>query len=443
MTPSFKLAAMMASLLFAPSGHAQTRQTNSFPATHGTVNVILANGGSLVMVTDSMLSTGPLREPTGVKLYKIDDRTICSMAGLYKQPGPDVHGGFNALIPNTIATFVARNKKGIATPFKDKVEEVSEVVQLELTAHLQAVVAADRRFNIADPSYRLYLTMAGYDVDDAIRVADITLEPQRTHSGVSYVSIEKPRTPNPPLCELASRVEQLPPPGPEGGEIGPAIHTVEKALFCDIAGLRNVAETMLAGPANYPEDLDLQLIVQARNGRELSAADLRKVAIDLAHKTEVDETNSGNFRVGGPPQIAILSGGRLLESPTMPLPPPTQDLLSESQIRGESIFNCDSPMALSITGLFSQMEAQVRMTGCSQAIDGLLFHDSTFIDSHLSYRGKEPLIFADTNVVTRTTLDISPRVDISKPAVRHLICGFLWARVSQGDTDLKPSCAVR
>ena len=53
---------------------------------YGTVNVLLANRNGLVLVTDSMLTKGEQHTPDGVKLFKVDEKTICAVAGLYGIP---------------------------------------------------------------------------------------------------------------------------------------------------------------------------------------------------------------------------------------------------------------------------------------------------------------------------------------------------------------------
>ena len=57
-------------------------------STHGTVNVFLVNKNGLVVVTDSRLSNAAGIVGNGQKLFRIDDRTICTIAGWYSDPGP-------------------------------------------------------------------------------------------------------------------------------------------------------------------------------------------------------------------------------------------------------------------------------------------------------------------------------------------------------------------
>src|SRR5258706_9342798 len=49
---------------------------------HGTINVALGNENGIVVLTDSMLTAGAQQRPDpGQKLFKLDDRTVCAIAG--------------------------------------------------------------------------------------------------------------------------------------------------------------------------------------------------------------------------------------------------------------------------------------------------------------------------------------------------------------------------
>src|SRR5882724_6913774 len=50
---------------------------------HGTINIALGNENGLVVLTDSMVSVGGVPRPDmpSQKLFKLDDRTICAIAG--------------------------------------------------------------------------------------------------------------------------------------------------------------------------------------------------------------------------------------------------------------------------------------------------------------------------------------------------------------------------
>src|ERR1700735_4007457 len=54
----------------------------------GTINVVLANQNGIIALTDSMVTAGrkQLREPAQ-KLFKLDDRTVCTIAGFLSSDG--------------------------------------------------------------------------------------------------------------------------------------------------------------------------------------------------------------------------------------------------------------------------------------------------------------------------------------------------------------------
>jgi hypothetical protein len=136
--------------------------------------------------------------------------------------------------------------------------------------------------------------------------------------------------------------------------------------------------------------------------------------------------------------VAMLSGGRMIEEPPPGLGYDSGNALRANHFGGFQ-WNCGGGVAIVGPGRFG-VQMQGEMTNCRQDIDGILFHDSTFTDSRLTYVGAAPLIFPDTNVVTDTALELGPRVDLNDEKVIHLVCGFPWKAVYQDSKELKLSC---
>src|SRR5271168_5299533 len=67
----------------SPNSHPTLR-----PSFHGTINILLANKNGLVAVTDSRLSSKGRAAGSAQKLFQLDDKTICTIAGAYLVPGP-------------------------------------------------------------------------------------------------------------------------------------------------------------------------------------------------------------------------------------------------------------------------------------------------------------------------------------------------------------------
>ena len=70
----------------------QSLKTTQSPHLGGTVNIFLANGNGLVAVTDSLLSHDNVPVRFAQKLFKVDDHTICAIAGWYSSGGPTIDG---------------------------------------------------------------------------------------------------------------------------------------------------------------------------------------------------------------------------------------------------------------------------------------------------------------------------------------------------------------
>ncbi len=123
---------LIATLWFVSAAlNAQEPKSNS---SHGTVNIFLANRNGLVAVTDSRLSNKYGAQGSGQKLFQVDDRTICAIAGFYMDQGPtlgDFHGtpshpGY--LVISTILKefFESDRKEGPRPSLSQKLAEISD-----------------------------------------------------------------------------------------------------------------------------------------------------------------------------------------------------------------------------------------------------------------------------------------------------------------------------
>jgi len=447
----------IAFISFVPALSGQQGIPAQIGPAHGTVNVILANGDTLVAVTDSMLTYdsihGPLHDPSGVKLYRLDDYTIATMASLYSDPDPSGYDSLTASIPGIIADFVRDHRNMGRQNFAKKVQALMGDMKFKLSKHLRLLVDSHRQFDFQDPiqitQFTLELTVAGFDLDGSLRIADITLRPQKVGPEVSYASADRPRGSSHPECEFSAGFQQIGERGDAPVELGPVVHIVQAPLYCEIVGIPDVAESILAAPSKHDDDEPLQAYVRAKSAhRELSAGELSALAVDLAQRTVKDEQKNGHGRVGGDLQVAVLSKGTMVEAPKPLVPTETGSALSGNTFSME--YECipgrpaiGSGGWLNVGSVVNggpTQEMEAKLTNCTQPIDGMIFRNSVFTDSRLQYSGAEPLIFSDSNVVIRTVLDIGPAVPIGSPQVRHLICGFEWKAVLQNGIKLEIDC---
>jgi len=97
----FRFAVLVPAVLFMPSIFIPQVSAAEDLVIHGTVNIALANQSGLILLTDSMITAGDrqLSNP-GQKLFQLDDRTVCAIAGFVSASGPtrDLNADTSALI---------------------------------------------------------------------------------------------------------------------------------------------------------------------------------------------------------------------------------------------------------------------------------------------------------------------------------------------------------
>lgn len=441
------LAAIVAAANLATYGQA----ANGIDETvlHGTVNVILADGQNLVAATDSMLSRGNSRS-SGIKLYKIDNRTVATMANFYEQSGPTNDNSLTASVPQMMVDFSKRASSMEHLPFSMKAQYLFSEIKFKLDRHLDTMMATDTHFRFNDPGLMIELTMAGYDVDNTLKIAEITMEPQLKGTSVEYVSRTRPVGRFTPVCAFTGGVQKLPEPHADRrivSDNGPILHIVLKTFFCEVAGLRDVPEQMLQSPELFPADAALQTFAHAQSeGKPLSVDELRALTVDLVQQTADSERRNGRRLVGGQIEVAVLTNGHVVEEPS-PVPPSEKGTLLEGNLFRLGSLTCRSglmplgPNGNMIRTDAGTQEVQAKLTNCTQELDGMIFLNSTFTNSHLIYSGKKPLFFPDTNVIVDTTLELGLDAVTNRPDIRHLVCGFQWKSVSQRGRSLEIDCS--
>jgi hypothetical protein len=89
----------------------------------------------------------------------------------------------------------------------------------------------------------------------------------------------------------------------------------------------------------------------------------------------------------------------------------------------------------------SLYQATAYITECAQQLDGILFHDSSFTNSVLTYDGSGPLLFSHSNSVVGSTLVLGPSLKLDDPLVKDLICYYPWKTIEQSQKPVVPHCA--
>jgi hypothetical protein len=143
--PSMSDGAKKSSVQQSPKPFTVYTASQATPSSlHGTVNIILANKNGLIAVTDSRLSSPQgLAMGSAQKLFKLDSKTICTIAGQYSLGGPsqepnEVLG--MALVSRIIAQLVNDREWSTLTTVTAK----SQAIASGLSSSFQSPIVMNR-----------------------------------------------------------------------------------------------------------------------------------------------------------------------------------------------------------------------------------------------------------------------------------------------------------
>ena len=345
------------------------------PATsQGTVNIALANANGIVLLTDSVQTVkgnGRTQYKTAPKLFRLDDKTVCSIAGFAAETG---------WIPPLLNTDVA----GIVSDFTD---QLSQKPVPQLDAKLQALgylvgfyidLIANRReiaVGTGTPAdtYKFEVIVAGYDADGTPKIEKLTItaEIQKTKDGHSYWSTT--RSPDAPQ--------------------------VHRKLVHLLGGIKEVSNNVLNNPQAYDSDAVRRYIAAKKhdNGESLTLDEMTALASYMASQT-AKLTPS----VGGPDQIAILANGNItkFEQPAFPHPPRPLHFALMVGLKLTTAVSFALPADVHFIWIQSKFIA-MRFPGLQ--LDGNFFYGCEVRDSVVSYAGGLT-DFGTTNTVDNSWL---------------------------------------
>jgi 20S proteasome alpha/beta subunit len=368
-------------------------------AYHGTINLVLANANGMVVLTDSMVTAGtkpgsPQMPQPAQKLFRLDDSTVCTIAGFLEAwvPAAEMYTNTGAIIREYIQQLHGEQLAGKPPrSIARKLADLAFVFDVRLSAAAALRVAAGRPF---DPSeYRMQLIVAGYDTDGSPKIVKVTLTTTFAN-GVYESSVQN--------AEMTTMSDKL-------------VH--------QSGGMPDVAEELLRNPSSEGQDPVLAAYAdseQKDGGQSLTIEQMKALAADLAVYTA-----KRHPEVGGADQVAVLQGGRLasLDLGQQRFPDATQPILHFGLLED---FGAIGDHAISIGG--SILCARCDFSQLHWNLDGDYFVTSTFTDDVLKYDGG-PTYFDKTNQVIRSVLVIGPHAKLRTPTVQHLIKDFNWARV--------------
>jgi len=370
-------------------------------AVHGTVNILLANHNGLVAVADSALSVtesvlGRDRQRTvgyGQKLFRIDDHTICAIAGFYMDPGPSFGSQKSSFaytaIPNLLHDYLEERPDIARRSLTDKIESLTNslIFGLEIVANLNQAAGIQRDLRESQ------VTFAGYENGDLI-IARVNLVPQVGLGGITYVK------------------ESVPP------------IRVGERLASSVAGLGDVALDALSHPDKITRPgPNLQFLAEslkADHGASLSVDDMTTIAKAIEWRT----ANTYPNVVGGKREVAVLSGGTLSAFNPYEGDQPKQNGRRFNWLKDSHARNPNKlPGATGITVASPTNAVFVSNSdfeGRRQPLDNILFTRSTFTNCVLTYDGAPMVLFDKTNIVENSTLEVGAQVKDDDPFIIQL-----------------------
>jgi 20S proteasome alpha/beta subunit len=377
----------------------------------GTLNVALANKNGAVVLTDSMLSdeSGPVPIPhpetPGQKLFQLDDKTICAIAGFVSVPG--LFPEFSPSVSAVVNHFSEELKRNPPQLLRVKLTALGMLMGQNISAIAALRTAANKPLRAKN--YRSTITLVGYDTDDNLKIGQVQLEadPEHMERGAVVTKVE--------------------------------IVSVGDGLTPRLAGKWEIANKLLNDPASKPNDetlTRLKVSLASDGGASLTLNEMRGIA-----KSLVSYTAQADCTVGGDNQIAELTQGRATIVEQRQFSAPQETLVRFSLLVGEQIEAAKTPgqkppstpaeikptaveVAPGSSGLFVQADfARVR-----QQLDGAYFYLSKFDHCVISYKGG-PFYFDDNNETKDSYLYLYPSVDTKDPKVKSLIQNHRWLQV--------------
>jgi 20S proteasome alpha/beta subunit len=404
--------------LFAAVGRSfGDTQLESGPVHRGTINVVVANDKGIVVLTDSMVTAvsidehgvrteHQLAEPAR-KLFQIDDRTVCTIAGFGSADTPSVPRFLNSSSA-IMGRFQDRLKNFTSLSVADKLALLENLFRYYLPA------VANIRDDRNKENYLFELLIAGYDPDGTPEMGRLVMTMAESQGAVGPI-----------LSPVTRELHMIP------------IHGSPPPLF---AGIEEIAQRIADNPSGWSGDKAILAYAEAkRSGNPLTTEQMKAFAISLKQHTA-----DAYREVGGPDQIAVLSAGRV-QSFDQPrnLPPVALTSFQFQIVNGLSVEGYpEDPVKRSgsygalVSDCFA-LYINNSFTGVRQEIGDGYYSKNVFNKSLVSYKGGR-LDFETSNQVIASDLLIGAKVRRDSPEVKQLREDFKWRSVEFQRDDTPP-----
>lgn len=433
MTVSFRAISTSILLCIPFVGLSQSSQSGI--AAHGTVNIFLANGNGLIAVTDSKISaqSGPLGY--GQKLFKLDDRTICSIAGFFSWSGPVMPGNIPSMLPTSAPAVLngyiqdhqrylklhQNDPQSLQSTFSGVLKAWTD--GLDLMRETQGIFGQQIKAN----EFKTVITIAGYE---------------RGELWVGQTAV---------ILDTGKKSFTLEPTIPVLHEVGNRLSYVLAGEYLEVLSILNT-------PSKYgysnPSLAAYYKSQKADQGSSLNLADLKA----LAEKLESIAAREHPSDVGGQMQFAVLSDDNVsyFDSPPSSQPSALGHESMRTNARngyrfGNTYTGSIEPSMLdnfSQLGYNSEIKNGLFMmrrlppatfylvksdsfTNELVELGGLVILGSTFTKCTLLYDGSPIVFFSDKNTLVDTDLLLGPHTSRGAPFVKDFRKMYPDVRISQ------------
>ncbi len=340
----------------------------------GTVNIALANSNGIVLLTDSVQShqdgdgwhfTQPVQ-----KLFRLDDETVCSIAGFASETGWSTPQ-LNTDVAGIIATLREQLVYHPLPELDGKLRAIGYLVgyYIDLIANRREVVTGP---GTPAASYEFQVIVAGYDADGQPGIEKLVLN------------------------ELVQQV----PGGPRVWSHTTSVEVTRPGTrFTSVlGGIQEISLAVLNHPEQFNYGAAIFRYAESKNsdgGESLTISELKALASEMAGQT----ARRTPF-VGGPDQVAILAQGKILalDQPTFDDPPRPMKfgVLSDLRLEGqEMIFAVPGTNLLWLRSQF--------VWSRDYSFDGQFFYGCEIRDSMVRYSGGL-MDFGPSNTVVNSML---------------------------------------
>jgi len=418
-------------------------------ASHGTINVILANKQGIVAVTDTRITFSNRSFLDGApKLFVVDDHTICTIAGWYSDPGQvineqgpdaDKRAPAAAAIPGIFREgLINRRAEMSKLTLDEKLTYIARIVAgfMQSTNHLHTAAGEPLNPSISE------ITLAGFE-DGRAKIEQVDLIPDingnvsspklhkvvEVHDTLTIVlrgvtsiaeeasthpSSQRPMTPVLEAYAKSKKTGQgrslsLESMAAFGGELERL--TAEKCK--GVGGPIQIAKMTEAGP------LRLEFIKDGRASKPTPIPSLEAVA------NRITENMNGNELTGDPNRPNPMIGMAIMD-------PWSMQALDSSRSRRTVFIPIvleSGELPLVTGGKFRYLE---------QPLDDFAFSNVTFDHCILTYAGSDNSMFGKSNKIIASELHLANGVDSTSPFVKGLRADFPTLKIVDSSGKVIP-----